>query len=161
MSEAAAGAIADGVHVLPLRVYYEDTDASGVVYYANYLRFIERGRTEMLRLLGVCHRALDAGAGIAFAVRRCEIDYLAPARLDDEIEVHTAIAAVGGATIEARQSVRRGKDELGAGHTPPRLRRRRRPPAPGSGRGARGADLACRRPSTTPHRSSRKERIGP
>ena len=115
MSEAAAGAIADGVHVLPLRVYYEDTDASGVVYYANYLRFIERGRTEMLRLLGVSHRALDAGAGIAFAVRRCEIDYLAPARLDDEIEVHTAIAAVGGATIEARQSVRRGKDELARG----------------------------------------------
>lgn len=115
MSEAAAGAIADGVHILPLRVYYEDTDASGVVYYANYLRFIERGRTDMLRLLGVSHRALDAGAGIAFAVRRCEIDYLAPARLYDEIEVHTAIAAVGGATIEARQSVRRGKDELARG----------------------------------------------
>ena len=115
MSEAAAGTIADGVHVLPLRVYYEDTDASGVVYYANYLRFIERGRTDMLRLLGISHRALDAGAGIAFAVRRCEIDYLAPARLDDEIEVHTAIAAVSGATIEARQSVRRGKDELARG----------------------------------------------
>ena len=115
MPEAAVGAIADGVHVLPLRVYYEDTDASGVVYYANYLRFIERGRTDMLRLLGVSHRALDASAGIAFAVRRCEIDYLAPARLDDEIEVHTAITGVGGATIEARQSVRRGKDELARG----------------------------------------------
>ena len=115
MSEAAVGAIADGVHVLPLRVYYEDTDASGVVYYANYLRFIERGRTDMLRLLGVNHRALGDRAGVAFAVRRCEIDYLAPARLDDEIEVRTAIAAVGGATIEARQSVRRGADELARG----------------------------------------------
>ncbi len=115
MPEAAAGAIADGVHILPLRVYYEDTDTSGVVYYANYLRFIERGRTDMLRLLGVSHRALDDSAGIAVTVRRCEIDYLAPARLDDEIEVHTAIAAVGGATIEARQSVLRGKDELARG----------------------------------------------
>ena len=112
MPEPAAGAIAGGVHVLPLRVYYEDTDASGVVYYANYLRFIERGRTDMLRLLGVSQGALAAGSGIAFPVRRCEIDYLAPARLDDEIEVHTAL---GGATIEARQSVRRGKAELARG----------------------------------------------
>ena len=83
MPEVVAGAIVDGVHILPLRVYYEDTDASGIVYYANYLRFIERGRTDMLRLLGISHRALNAGAGIAFAVRRCEIDYLAPARLDE------------------------------------------------------------------------------
>jgi len=115
MPEPTAGALTGGVHVLPLRVYYEDTDASGVVYYATYLRFIERGRTDMLRLLGVSHSALAAGAGIAFAVRRCEIDYLAPARLDDEIEVHTALAAVGGATIEARQSVRRGAAELARG----------------------------------------------
>ncbi len=112
MAEPAAGTITGGVHVLPLRVYYEDTDASGVVYYANYLRFIERGRTDMLRLLGVSHRALGEREGLAFTVRRAEIDYLAPARLDDEIEVHTVIAAVGGATVEARQSVRRGEAEL-------------------------------------------------
>ena len=112
MTEPAVGMIAGGIHVLPLRVYYEDTDASGVVYYANYLRFIERGRTDMLRLLGVSHRALGEREGLAFTVRRAEIDYLAPARLDDEIEVHTVIAAVGGATVEARQSVRRGKAEL-------------------------------------------------
>ena len=112
MTEPAVGMIAGGVHVLPLRVYYEDTDASGVVYYANYLRFIERGRTDMMRLLGLSHRALGEREGLAFTVRRAEIDYLAPARLDDEIEVHTVIAPPGGATIEARQSVHRGKAEL-------------------------------------------------
>ncbi len=81
-------------HTLPLRVYYEDTDLAGIVYYANYLRFIERARTEWVRSLGVDQTQLKAQHGIVFAVRRVEADYLAPARFDDEIEVRTSVRAV-------------------------------------------------------------------
>ena len=77
--------------VWPARVYYEDTDAGGVVYYANYLKFLERARTEWLRALGFDQRDLMREAGILFAVRRVEIDYLLPARFDDELEVEAAI----------------------------------------------------------------------
>ncbi len=94
-----------GEHVLPIRVYYEDTDAAGIVYYANYLRFAERARTEMIRSLGVEHRHLMAEDGLAFAVRSCAIEYMQPARLDDEIAVRTRIDAVGGATLRATQRV--------------------------------------------------------
>jgi len=106
------GQIAGGVHVLPLRVYYEDTDAAGIVYYANYLKFTERARTDMLRLAGITHRELLAGAGLTFTVRRCEVDYLAPARLDDELEVHTRVLKVGPATMNAEQVVKRDGAEL-------------------------------------------------
>jgi acyl-CoA thioester hydrolase len=106
----------DRVHVFPLRVCYEDTDAAGVVYYANYLKFTERARTELLRALGAEQRPLLAEAGVGFAVRRCEVDYLTPARLDDAIEVHTRLLGAGGASMEALQVVRRprrdGFDEL-------------------------------------------------
>ena len=77
------GAIADGKHWLAVRVYYEDTDAVGVVYHASYLRFAERARTEMMRCLGLEHSVLKARLGLSFTVRRCVVDYLAPARLDD------------------------------------------------------------------------------
>ena len=110
--EPRRAAIAGGRHVFPLRVYYEDTDAGGIVYYANYLRFAERARTEMLRALGCEPAALGAREGIAFAVRRCEIDYLRPARLDDALEVHTGNLRLGGASLWADQVVRRGGDEL-------------------------------------------------
>ncbi len=100
-----SGHIEDGVHHLPLRVYYEDTDAAGLVYYANYLKFAERARTEMIRLLGLSY------LGAAFAVRRCTVDYLRPARLDDEIEVCPRVRAVGGASADLEQVVRgRGVD---------------------------------------------------
>jgi acyl-CoA thioester hydrolase len=96
------------VHRLAVRVYYEDTDAAGIVYHANYLRFAERGRGEMLRALGFGNRRLREETGIGFAVRRCTIDYLAPARLDDLLTVETAVVAASGATLAVRQTVDRG-----------------------------------------------------
>jgi len=99
------------IHSFPLRVYYEDTDAAGMVYHANYLKFAERGRSEMLRSLGFGHRRLGQEAGVGFAVRRCQIDYLAPARLEDALTVDTTLNSVGGATLSVRQRIRRG-DEL-------------------------------------------------
>ena len=103
------GAIDAGEHRLPVRVYYEDTDAAGMVYYANYLRFAERGRTEMIRCLEVEHGALSARYGLTFAVRRCGIDYLAPARLDDRLEVRTRIVRVGGASLDLEQRIFRAE----------------------------------------------------
>jgi len=108
----ASGRMDGEAHVFPLRVYYEDTDAAGVVYYANYLKFAERARTEWMRLLGVAHGELQRRTGAVWAVRRCAIDYLRPARLDDAIEVRTRLRAVGGASAEIEQVVRRGETEL-------------------------------------------------
>ena len=94
------------MHRLALRVYYEDTDLAGHVYYANYLRFIERGRTEWARGLGLDQGAMRA-AGTVFAVRRVEADYLAPARFDDVLEVATALESATGARAVLAQEVRR------------------------------------------------------
>ena len=101
------GRFEGGEHVYPLRVYYEDTDASGIVYYANYLKFAERARTEMMRGAGITHVMLLGDHDAAFVVRRCVVDYRQPARLDDEIEVRTSIGTVAGAHIEAEQRVMR------------------------------------------------------
>ena len=103
----AAGRFEGAEHVYALRVYHEDTDAGGIVYYANYLKFAERARTEMLRDAGITHDALLAGHDAAFVVRRCTVDYRRPARLDDAIEVRTTIDRVAGAHIEAEQRVMR------------------------------------------------------
>ena len=92
-------------HVYPLRIYHEDTDAGGIVYYANYLKFAERARTEMMRGAGISHVSLLADHDAAFIVRRCTVDYRQPARLDDEIEVRTTIGRVAGAHIDAEQRV--------------------------------------------------------
>jgi acyl-CoA thioester hydrolase len=97
-------AIRDGVHVFPIRVYYEDTDAAGIVYYANYLKFAERARTEMLRALGFGHKALAAD-GILLAVRRCNAEYLTPALLDDALEVRTEVRAAAGAALDLVQEI--------------------------------------------------------
>lgn len=94
-------------HQIELRVYYEDTDLAGIVYYANYLKFIERGRTEWVRSLGVDQGALKREEGIVFAVRRVEADYLRPARFDDLLVVKTRLLALGGARIEVEQTVER------------------------------------------------------
>lgn len=94
-------------HRFPVRVYYEDTDAGGVVYYANYLKFAERARSELLRELGPARRALAADGRVRFAVRRCHVEYLAPARLDDLLEVETSLVQLGAATLDALQVVRR------------------------------------------------------
>jgi len=103
----------DGHHVMPVRVYYEDTDASGIVYHANYLRFIERGRTDVLRCAGLDHRRMmDAADSTAFAVRQMAIRFIAPARLDDALEVRTQFTEVRGARIRATQTVWRGDNQL-------------------------------------------------
>ncbi|MCU0767395.1 MAG: tol-pal system-associated acyl-CoA thioesterase [Gammaproteobacteria bacterium] len=96
----------------PVRVYYEDTDAGGVVYYANYLRFLERARTEWLRSLGFEQDALARDAGVIFAVRRVEVDYLKPARFNDALTVHARIAERGRASLVFAQEVRRGDEVL-------------------------------------------------
>jgi len=103
---------ADAVHKWPIRVYYEDTDAAGIVYYANYLKFAERARTELLRAIGVDHSRMRSATGLAFAVRDCAVDYLAPARLDDALEVHTRVLDISGAAIRAEQVVMREDDVL-------------------------------------------------
>lgn len=111
-----AGRLVGGGHVLPVRVYYEDTDFSGIVYHASHLRFLERGRTDCLRLLGVGHTALAAGAfgggALAFAVRAITIDYRAPARIDEVLEVTTRLAEIGGARIVCDQAIRRDGETL-------------------------------------------------
>ncbi len=108
MTVASSGTFrADGTHVLPLRVYYEDTDAAGIVYYANYLKFAERGRTEMMRHFGVEHRDYLREHGVAFAVRHCAADYRKPARLDDAVTVTTRLTALQGASMEVAQTVER------------------------------------------------------
>ncbi len=99
-------------HAHPIRVYYEDTDLAGIVYYANYLRFIERARTEWVRNLGIDQVALRAEQGIVFAVRRVEADYLAPARFDDELVVRTDVRGVTAARIVLAQDVWRGEQRL-------------------------------------------------
>ncbi len=95
-----------------VRVYYEDTDFSGRVYHASYLRFLERGRTEWLRRRGFAHRDLAQSSGVVFAVRSLQIDYLAPAMMDDLLEVETSAAAVRGASIMFQQRVVRADKEL-------------------------------------------------
>ncbi len=95
-------------HELTLRVYWEDTDAGGRVYYANYLKFAERARTELLRAAGVQQSALYDESGTAFVVTHCSIDYLAAARLDDILTVRTMLAALRGASLAMHQAVFRG-----------------------------------------------------
>ena len=92
-------------HHHPIRVYYEDTDAGGIVYHASYLRYAERARTEMLRDIGFPHQRLVDQHGLAMVVRRLEIDYLRPARLDDLVTVHTNVVALGRASLKIAQIV--------------------------------------------------------
>ena len=100
------------VHRQSIRVYIEDTDAGGIVYYANYLKFAERARTDMLRDLGVSHAEMIKCDGLVLVVRRCEIDYLKPARLDDLLTIETEAAKIGGASIDLRQRVLRAREVL-------------------------------------------------
>jgi acyl-CoA thioester hydrolase len=96
----------------PVRVYFEDTDAGDVVYYANYLRFLERARSEWLRAEGFDQRKLMLETGLGFAVRSVAIEYLRPARLDDELRVTCAIKSIGRAQIIFAQTVERGEETL-------------------------------------------------
>ena len=111
------GEIRDGRHVLTVRVYYEDTDFTGIVYHANYLRYMERGRTNYLRLLGTDHRVLfeeteKEAPGFAFVVRAMTIDFLKPARMDDVLEIFTEPKEVKGASITLHQQIIRGQELL-------------------------------------------------
>src|SRR5690348_9540601 len=110
------GELRNGRHTMAVRVYYEDTDFTGIVYHANYLRFMERGRTNYLRLIGADHRALfeeteKEAPGFAFVVRAMTIDFLKPARMDDVLDVLTEPEEVKGASATVRQRIMRG-DEL-------------------------------------------------
>ncbi len=98
-------------HLWPVRVYYEDTDAGGVVYYANYLKFMERGRTEFLRELGFAQSALRKEYGVLFAVVEAQVRFLRPARLDEKLIVRTEVAELSGARITFAQAVLREDDE--------------------------------------------------
>lgn len=99
-------------HVMPMRVYYAETDAGGVVYHASYLNFAERARTEMTRLLGLDQVALRDEHDLLFAVRSCEIDFFRPARLDDLLTVRSKLVHLGGASMHVVQSILRGEEEL-------------------------------------------------
>ena len=114
-----AGWIEDGAHVLPIRVYFEDTDFSGIVYHASYVRWFERGRSDFLRVLGIHHSDLIApgerSEPAAFVVRRLEVDYLRPARIDQVIEVRTRCEELGSAALWLEQQVMRDGQQLGRG----------------------------------------------
>ncbi|MCQ0990252.1 tol-pal system-associated acyl-CoA thioesterase [Jiella marina] len=115
MSSDLAGRLTEDGHRLEVRVYFEDTDFSGVVYHARYLHFLERGRSDFLRLKGIGHRELMAGtfgAPMAFAVRRMEIDFLRPARIDDVLTVSTRTRQLGGARVLLDQTVLKGDEVL-------------------------------------------------
>ena len=99
-------------HQHAVRVYYEDTDLAGIVYYANYLKFIERARSEWVASLGIDQMALRASDGIVFAVRRVEADYLRPARFGDDLVVETVLQLVGGARLVLEQVITRGDQRL-------------------------------------------------
>jgi len=96
----------EGRHRYSVRVYYEDTDAGGIVYHANYLRFAERARTEALREMGIPHAELTARFGLMLVVRKVEVDYRRAARLDDSLVVETTALDVGGASLVLRQDIR-------------------------------------------------------
>jgi acyl-CoA thioester hydrolase len=113
MSEPTMGRFDGKMHILPVRVYYEDTDVSGIVYHANYLRFLERGRSEALRLAGVHHMVMMSGEEpVAWTIRRIEIDYARPAKLDDALEVHTRYRVLAGARLNGEQWVKRNSETL-------------------------------------------------
>lgn len=110
-----AGRVEEGRHVLPVRVYYEDTDFSGAVYHANYLKFCERGRSDCLRLIGIHHHEMhwhETEGRMGFVVRRMVCDFLKPARIDDLLEVETRFREMGGARLELDQKVSRGDETL-------------------------------------------------
>lgn len=107
-----SGVLRDDVHLYPIRVYYEDTDAAGLVYYANHFKFAERARTELLRVLGFGQERLRQADGLTFVVRRCAADYRAAARLDDDLVVATRLTGAGAATLELAQEIRRADQVL-------------------------------------------------
>jgi acyl-CoA thioester hydrolase len=129
-----SGVIGDGVHRFPVRVYFEDTDLSGIVYHANYLRFMERARSDLLRVIGIDQRgAFEGGEGV-YAVADLQLRYLRPARLDDDLLIETRCLALGGASVSMGQRILRGGEllvdaQVRAGFLTPAGRPRRQPAA--------------------------------
>lgn len=111
------GGVLDGArHLYAVRVYYEDTDLSGITYHANYLRWFERARSDLLRLLGIDQRsAIESGEG-AYALSEVNLKYLAPARLDDDVVIQTRCTELGAASCRMHQTARRGHDVLCEAH---------------------------------------------
>ncbi|WP_374387636.1 YbgC/FadM family acyl-CoA thioesterase [Sandaracinobacter sp.] len=129
-----SGVIEDGVHRFPVRVYFEDTDLSGIVYHANYLRFMERARSDLLRVIGIDQRgAFEGGEGV-YAVADLQLKYLRPAKLDDDLLIETRCLALGGASVSMGQRILRGGEllvdaQVRAGFLTPAGRPRRQPAA--------------------------------
>ena len=109
---APSGTIEEGTHRFTVRVYYEDTDSGGIVYYANYMKFAERARTEMLRLAGINQTEMASRYGMSFAVRDCAIDFRRPAHLDDLLEVRSHLVGLAAASLSAVQAIWRESEEL-------------------------------------------------
>lgn len=105
--EPSGGSAGNGVHIFAARVYYEDTDAGGVVYHTSYLRMAERARTEMMRDLGFSHGVLLEHYNVLVALRRCRVEFMRPARLDELLEVRTEVMRVAGASFDGRQTISR------------------------------------------------------
>lgn len=103
---------ATAVNRLPVRVYFEDTDWSGYCYHGSYVRFMERGRTELLRMAGIHQSDLHGEGGVSFVVRRMNLDFMKPARMDDELTVTTDVREMRGATMILAQAVLRGEEVL-------------------------------------------------
>ena len=107
--EPGSGWLEGRIHLFPVRVYYEDTDFSGVVYHANYLRFMERGRSEFLRMVGAGHTGMLASTEpLVWAVRRMDVDFLKPARMEDALLIRTEVLELAGARMRLDQAVLRG-----------------------------------------------------
>lgn len=134
LDQPTGGRFVGPEHRYPLRVFFEDTDLSGIVYHANYLRFIERARSDMLRLAGIDQRGFHDGGEGAYAVTALAIRYRAPARLDDVLVVHSRVTAVRAASVDIQQTVRRGdtiltQADVTAALVAPSGRARRQPAA--------------------------------
>lgn len=116
MSDASAlvgsGSLDNGRHLYPVRVYYEDTDAGGIVYHSKYLNYAERARTEMLRCHGIAQSDMRQAEGVVFAVRDCQVAFRRPARFDELLEVRTEVSALAGATISMAQKITRDGEIL-------------------------------------------------
>lgn len=112
LPHAPSGLFAGALHLFPVRIYFEDTDLSGVVYHANYLRYMERARSDMLRLAGIDQRAANEAGEGAWAVTDLAIRYRAPARLDDELLVESRMITVRGASVQIGQTIKRGETVL-------------------------------------------------
>ena len=112
MNNPEAGLVKNGIHIFPIRVYFEDTDSGGIVYYANYLKYAERARTEFLRFMGYSHATMMSDYRLALVVRRCEVDYFKPAYLDDVLKVHSGNVEIKSASLLIEQIITREPDEI-------------------------------------------------